>query len=286
MNITIYLSVSALVYTVLIAVLFFTKKKIDTIENKVFKWMILVTLACLVSELSLVILDRIGNQLLFGITIKIFHICLYFSVAIFTIYAFVISFKEPNVKYREKYKTLCWFYLIFSLISIVLLIFLPLYSVVIDGRKYDVGPCIDFLHLVSLLHIVTMIFFLLKNIKHIKEKRFYPVIMYIVLMIAITILNNLFPGVLIANSAVSLLVAIMYHTIENPDLKMLHQVELARSAAEKANNAKSDFLSSISHEVRIPLNAIVGFSELTQNAQNIEEAKENSKDVMKHPKFC
>ncbi len=39
-------------------------------------------------------------------------------------------------------------------------------------------------------------------------------------------------------------------------------LESARFAAEKANLAKSDFLSSMSHELRSPLNAILGFAQL------------------------
>jgi CheY-like chemotaxis protein/anti-sigma regulatory factor (Ser/Thr protein kinase) len=41
-------------------------------------------------------------------------------------------------------------------------------------------------------------------------------------------------------------------------------LESAKSAAEKANLAKSDFLSSMSHELRSPLNAILGFGQLME----------------------
>jgi len=43
-----------------------------------------------------------------------------------------------------------------------------------------------------------------------------------------------------------------------------HALEVARSAAERANGAKSRFLATMSHELRTPLNAIIGFSEMLQ----------------------
>ena len=44
------------------------------------------------------------------------------------------------------------------------------------------------------------------------------------------------------------------------------EMDIAKSAAEKANLAKSDFLSSMSHELRSPLNAILGFAQLMESS--------------------
>ena len=43
------------------------------------------------------------------------------------------------------------------------------------------------------------------------------------------------------------------------------ELQLARVEADKANQAKSDFLSSMSHELRSPLNAILGFAQLMES---------------------
>ncbi|MDP3511967.1 MAG: PAS domain S-box protein [Sulfuritalea sp.] len=43
------------------------------------------------------------------------------------------------------------------------------------------------------------------------------------------------------------------------------ELESARLVADKANQAKSDFLSSMSHELRTPLNAILGFTQLMES---------------------
>ena len=57
----------------------------------------------------------------------------------------------------------------------------------------------------------------------------------------------------------------------------------AKSAAEKANLAKSDFLSSMSHELRSPLNAILGFAQLIESGPPLPTPpqKQNIDQILK-----
>jgi len=55
----------------------------------------------------------------------------------------------------------------------------------------------------------------------------------------------------------------------------------ARVAAEKANRAKSDFLSRMSHELRTPLNAVLGFGQLLELDGLTPDQAENVSQITK-----
>lgn len=72
----------------------------------------------------------------------------------------------------------------------------------------------------------------------------------------------------------------------NMDITELKNTQLAvvqaKVAAEKANQAKSEFLSSMSHELRTPLNAILGYAQLFDYDNNLSvEQGENISEIRK-----
>ncbi|WP_231507739.1 substrate-binding domain-containing protein [Bacillus sp. UNC41MFS5] len=58
-------------------------------------------------------------------------------------------------------------------------------------------------------------------------------------------------------------------------IKMEQTIIQAKEAAEKANLTKSDFLSKMSHELRTPLNGILGFAQLLEIDETLNEEQQD-----------
>ena len=59
------------------------------------------------------------------------------------------------------------------------------------------------------------------------------------------------------------------------------EAETARAEAERANRAKSEFLSRMSHELRTPLNAILGFGQLLEMDASTDRQREKLSHILK-----
>ena len=125
------------------------------------------------------------------------------------------------------------------------------------------------------------IIILIKNYKKIKNKKNLPFLFFLIFIIIAMLLRVYNPTLIVIPAIIVYINMIMYFTIENPDVKLIEEINKAKESAIKASNAKTEFLSNMSHEIRTPLNAIVGFSEALQRDERIPvEAKEDIKDIV------
>ncbi len=273
-----YLHIFNFIYIVMLIIIYFSKDRLKSYENNMFiRLLITAAVGCLLHVLSILTLSKmIDCDILNTIVTKGYTICLLTFDLLFALYVYAISFTKSSM--LSKFFRLISIFL--SAICLLAILVFPLHSYVNGNTMYTYG--IPTLSLYILVFILSMfwIYCLILNRNSIKDKKFLPLIIMIIGGGISIMIQLSHPEILLVTSLIAIVVLIMYHTIENPDLKMIAQLNVAKDQAERANRAKSDFLSSMSHEIRTPLNAIVGFSECIKQEDTIEDCYNDADDII------
>ena len=285
-NILIGSLITAFIIITIIAILFFSKEKQNNSDTRIYSGMIVFSMLSMIMEgLLYVLSDYINtNPTIYNFFLDVSKIFVNFVIGWFLLMAYYakivsrpITVEDSPEKRSGKTKKIMISYVIIFLVVKILPV-----EYIESGHNmgYTSGIATTVGFLVIIACLVSIIFNLIKARKHLNNRRYLPLILLVITMTTATLIQAMKPEILLFNSVISLVTFVMYHTIENPDIKIINQLEIAKEQADKANKAKTEFLSSMSHEIRTPLNAIVGFSDYIMTSERLEEAKENAQDIV------
>ena len=251
-NNTMLFSFISVIYMVFFAVNFFIKKKIKSTELTIFKGLIIANLSSLVVEISLVVLILLNSSLL-NLMLKIYNVCLFSYVWIFGLYSYFTLKKTKKINFKSKIGIL---YTLFYIVGSLLMLVLPVYLNNVDFEQYSYGPSVSLLFLCIGLIVSITVFTMLKNIENVKRIKCTPIIAFILFIGMTAAIQFVWPHILLANSFFSFVTFMMYFIIENPDIKVIHELNKNKDILEKNNEDHSNFMFRMTQEVRKPVSNI------------------------------
>ena len=277
MNVAISFIVLSIFYSVFINISSYRKKYVPTIDTKLFYKMITLNLIGLILEL--LCYYTVSNNLSFlpQLLNRLYLTYLLIFIALFNLYTIYLFYKvnhykqeEINVFYNKISKIS---YVSFAFIIIIVLLF-PIEFQNINGYIYSIGVGINIIYFVATIFIIFWSILIIVNIKRIFQKKYAPIIIFIVLSVISTIIQQKNPGLTFTTVMETFVIFIMYHTIENPDTQIIDLLTRNKELTERSVNEKSNFLFKISQELRKPIKDISKDINLLKEEKNKEVEKE------------
>ena len=282
----IYFQIAGVLYIALFIWVFFSKRKKDTVENNILITMVGTTMLSLICDVlnTYCIINYTRDNFLSHIITKCnLSLILIFGYLI-TLYIYTLSFNKTERISKDKKNIIHKFinktkYIVMAIVLLTLI--LPIKVDILNGAIYATGTCVSYIYIVVTILILSCITRYINRKKEIKYNKKKIILVLITLTICTLLIEITYPELLIINLIKVFIPIYIYFTIDNPDMEVIDELKEARIMVESINAEKSDVLLNISHNIRTPLNTIIGFSESLMEEKISKEAKEDVKYIMK-----
>lgn len=276
-------TIAGVIFSILLFVLYNFKSNLKLLENKIYYGIIVTTIIAGLIEIYSFILVRTSifvNSVLYLFSLKSLFLCFLVWIYLFTIYTVIVTINLKNKDYSRYRLAIMISTIVFIIVSLTTMI-LPIDIIETDGLLLPTGVGVDIIYVLSLILFIIMISVIISNRRNLKNKKYYPMYFLLVILGIMIIVQKIFPSLLLINFSLSILIYIMYFTIENPDIKLIKDLSYTRRMLEKQNEMVSGTVNNLAISLKNPLMEITNFSSKKINKKDEVSSLEEIKKFQK-----
>lgn len=265
-----YFPICAVFINILILVVFYSKKRFKGDETRAYSYLIITaflesSLACIL----VILMNLYGKpSYIYNLHRIDYILMLFWTWALFN-YVSIVSINN-NKKLRDKLNKIT---LIFNVVISISFFFLKVNVINENGIIDTNGEAMNVLFFVLTLYVVLIIILVLKtlfkNIKSSDNKKFIPLLFLAILGALSLLIRSIAPEVLLISLVAAFADLIMFFTIENPDVKMIYELNKNKRLLESMSEEKSNFLFSMSQETKKPIDNILEVKNMLEKEKDI-----------------
>ena len=289
------ITIICLVYMILILLMYYIKGKINTISSKVFFGLLLATIVTMFAyiEWGTLAVNRFSQINLMGKVISFITVC--WNIILVFYISIIFKTDEENNEFYKKHKTISYVLgIILVLVNLFFVIILDFQTIKVDHRLYALGGILTtYEGMTGALAVIYAVVTLIINRK--KLDNITKILGLFVIIICSISISKFISGNTQINDTCflhAIVVMFLYLSLESQDKALVTTYKESSQKAKESNELKTEFIMNMSHQLRTPMNTILGFSdlllntehmvqsELIEDAMNIEQAAKNLLDMI------
>lgn len=276
-------TIAGVIFSILLFIIYSLKTNFNISENKIYHSIIITTIITGLIEIYAFILVRNNipeNSNLYLFALKFLFLGFVTWLYLFTLYTVIVTLKLKD-KDNDKYRIILVISsIIFTILSIIT-ITLPISINKVGDLLLPTGSGVEVIYLLAVLCFIIMIIAIISNHRELKNKKYYPVYFLLAILGIMILIQKIFPDLLLINFSLSIIIYIMYFTIENPDIKLSKELKYTKELLNKRNELASNTINNLIISIKEPLTEIANFSNKKINKNNISLSLEEIKELQK-----
>lgn len=276
-------TIAGVIFSILLFALYNFKSNLKLLENKIYYGIIVTTIISGLIEIYSFILVRTSifiNSALYLFSLKSLFLCFLVWIYLFTVYTVIVTINLKNKDY-SRYRLAIMISMVVLIIVSLTTMILPINIIETNGLLLPTGIGVDIIYVLASILFIIMISVIISNRSNLKNKKYYPMYFLLAMLGIMIVIQKIFPSLLLINFSLSILIYIMYFTIENPDIKLIKDLSYTRRMLEKQNEMVSGTVNNLAISLKNPLMEITNFSSKKINKKNEVSSLEEIEEFQK-----